>query len=88
LPNFPNTADTLGWAYYHNGAYSLVAPLLQEAVKKVPDDQGYRYHLGLTYQKLHDSQAAKAEFERAILLDPNSPTASQARRALSATGGS
>src|SRR6266480_359381 len=24
LPNLPNSADTLGWAYYHNGAYSVV----------------------------------------------------------------
>ncbi len=73
LPNLPNTADTLGWAYYHNGAYSLAAPLLQEAVKKVPGNQTYRYHLGLTYQKLKDDQAAKTEFEKALPWIPNHP---------------
>ncbi len=88
MPNLPNTAATLDWAYYHNGAYSLAAPLLQEAVKKVPGNQTYRYHLGLTYQKLKDDQAAKTEFEKAITLDPKSPLADQARRALGAPTGS
>jgi len=29
LPKLPNSADTLGWAYYNNGAYSVAAPLLK-----------------------------------------------------------
>lgn len=32
LPDLPNTADTLGWAYYHQGAYSSAIDTLQEAV--------------------------------------------------------
>jgi hypothetical protein len=26
LPNLPNSADTLGWAYYHSGAYLVAGP--------------------------------------------------------------
>jgi len=83
LPNLVNSADTLGWAYFHDGAFSVAAPLLEDAVKKAPDNSTYRYHLGLTYQKLNDSTRARAEFEKAIRLDPKSPIAEEARRALS-----
>ena len=83
LPNLANSADTLAWAYFHNGAFSVAAPLLEDAVKKAPDNSTYRYHLGLTYQKLNDSARARTELEKAIRLDPSSPIAEQARRALS-----
>ena len=87
LPNSPNTADTLGWAYYHNGAYSVAQPLLEEAVKKVSDNPAYRYHLGVTYQKLNDNVRARAQFEKAISLNPGSPIADESRRALEQTSG-
>ena len=83
LPNLPNSADTLGWAYYRTGAYSAAAPLLETAVKAVPDNQSYRYHLGVTYEKLKDPARAKAELEKAISLDPKSPVADEARQAIS-----
>jgi tetratricopeptide (TPR) repeat protein len=88
LPNLPNSADTLGWAYYNSGAFSVAAPLFEDAVKKVPNNQTYRYHLGLTYKKLNDPSRAKVELEKAIKLNPTSPLADQARHALSEmTGG-
>jgi len=87
LPNLPNSADTLGWAYYNNGGYSVAAPLLEGAVKATPANQTYRYHLGLTYQKLNDATRAKAEFEKIIALDPNSDVASHARQALNGLKG-
>jgi Flp pilus assembly protein TadD len=82
LPHVANSADTLGWAYYNNGGYSVAAPLFEEAVKALPNNQTYRYHLGITYQKLNDSARAKAELEKAISLDPKSPVADQARGVL------
>jgi tetratricopeptide (TPR) repeat protein len=87
LPNLPNSADTLGWAYYNNGGYSVAVPLLEGAVKATPGNQTYRYHLGLTYQKLNDATRAKAEFEKIIALDPNSDVASHARQALNGLKG-
>ncbi len=87
LPKLPNAEDTLGWAYYNNGGYSVAAPLLEDAVKATPSNQTYRYHLGLTYQKLNDPAKAKAEFEKAINLDPKSPLADRARSALSQLSG-
>jgi tetratricopeptide (TPR) repeat protein len=87
LPKLPNSADTLGWAYYHNGGYSVAAPLFEDAVKATPNNQTYRYHLGLTYQKLNDPVKAKAELEKVISLNPASPLADQARQALSQLSG-
>jgi len=87
LPNLPNSADTLGWAYYHNGAYSVAAPFFEDAVKKAPGNLTYHYHLGLTYQKLNDFAKARTEFEKTISLDPKSPLANEARGALSQNTG-
>jgi len=88
LPHLPNSADTLGWAYYHNGGYSVAVPLFEDAVKAIPNNATYRYHLGLTYQKLNDPTRAKAEFEKVIALNPTSPLADQARHSLSELSGS
>src|ERR1700730_6923075 len=78
---------TWAWAYYQNGAYSVAAPLFEEAVKKMSDNVDYRYHLGLTYQKLHDNDRARAQFEKIIGLNPKSTAADQARRALGQISG-
>jgi cellulose synthase operon protein C len=85
FPNLPNSADTLGWAYYRIGAYSTAAPLLESAVKGKPENQIYHLHLGLTYQKVNDKTRAKAELEKALSIDPNSEIAKQARQALAAS---
>ena len=87
LPNVPNSADTLGWAYYQNAAYSLAAPLLEEAVKGAPSNANYRYHLGMAYQKLNDVKRARMEFEKSIRIAPNAPSAEKASRALSELSG-
>jgi Flp pilus assembly protein TadD len=86
-PDLPNSADTLGWAYFHNGAFSVAAPLFEEAVKKTPSNLSYHLHLGLTYQKLNDSARARAQFEKIISLDPNSSLAEQARHELNEIAG-
>jgi len=82
LPTLPNSADTLGWAYYHGGSFSVAVPLFEEAVKKEPKNPTYHYHLGLAYQKLNESVRARAELQRAIIIDPKSPVADQARQAI------
>ena len=83
LPDLPNSADTLGWAYYHNGAFSLAVPLFEDAVKRAPGNLAYRYHLGLTYQKLNETVLARAQFDKIIEVDPKSQFAERARQALS-----
>jgi Flp pilus assembly protein TadD len=88
LPTLPNSADTLGWAYYHGGSFSVAAPLFEEAVKKEPSNSTYHYHLGLTYLKLKESTRARVELQKAISIAPKSPIADLARHAESQVSGS
>jgi Flp pilus assembly protein TadD len=88
LAGMPNSADTLGWAYYHNGSFSIAAQLLEEAVRKAPTNSTYLYHLGLIYKELNDAARARTQFEKAIRIDPKSPVAERAREALRQVSGS
>jgi tetratricopeptide (TPR) repeat protein len=65
----------------------VAAPLFEDAVKATPNNPTYRYHLGLTYQRLKDSTRAKAEFEKVIALNPSSQLADQARHQISELAG-
>jgi tetratricopeptide (TPR) repeat protein len=87
LPDAPQAADTLAWAYYHKGAYALAIGLLQEAVKKLPQNATYHYHLGMAYQKSGDRVQAKSHLQRALQINPDYPAAAQIRRALAELGG-
>ncbi len=45
MPDSPNAADTLGWAYYQKGLYPTAIDLFKEALKKVPNDPTFQDHL-------------------------------------------
>jgi len=82
MQDSPNTADTLGWAYVKSGIYDAAIPLFQEAIKKTPTNPTYYYHLGLAYQKFQKTELARANFQRAIKLEPRSARADEIRKAL------
>ena len=85
MPDSPNAADTLGWAYYQKGIYQSAISQFQEALKLSekrgePDDADLHYHLGLAYQKTNQTTLARQQLERAVKLRPNN---AEARKALS-----
>ena len=82
MPEAASTADTLAWAYYYQGAYSTALGLLQEAMKKSPDNPTYHYHLGVTFQKVKDVGHARDQFERALKLQPNPALSQQIHKAM------
>jgi len=86
MPNSPNTADTLAWAYYQKGTYGFARDLLEDAVKAQPGDATMQYHLGMVYGKLKDKANATLHLKKAISLEPNSPAAKDAQAALGALG--
>lgn len=86
MPNSPNTADTLAWAYYHKRAYAFARDLLEEAVKTDAANQTIQYHLGLVYRELRDKASAANHLRKAISLDPRTPTAKDATTALEGIG--
>ena len=84
MPEMIGFADTLAWAFCHKGSYGLAIGLLEEAVKKVPQNPIYHYHLGVAYQKNGNEAQAREHLQRALQLDPKSPKAAEIRQALSA----
>jgi len=88
LPDSPNAADTLGWAFYQKGAYRSAIDLFQEAIRlagksKLPDDPTFYYHLGLAYQKNDQPALARQQFERVLKIAPDYSAAADVRKALS-----
>jgi tetratricopeptide (TPR) repeat protein len=85
MPDSPNAADTLGWAYYQKGIYQSAISQFQEALRLsekhgAPDDADLHYHLGLAYQKTKQTALARQQLEKAIKLSPDN---ADARKALS-----
>ena len=87
LPNLPNTADTLAWAYYSKGIYNSAIDLLLEAVKQSPNDATFRYHLGLAYAKVNDLVHAREELQQALKLDTDGSESSNIKKALAEYAG-
>lgn len=85
MPDSPNAADTLGWAYYQKGVYQSAISQFQEALRLSekrgePDDSDLHYHLGLAYEKTNQNALARQQLEKAVKLSPNN---ADARKALS-----
>jgi tetratricopeptide (TPR) repeat protein len=82
LPDLPNSADTLGWAYYHQGVYNAAIDLFQEAIKADAKNPTYHYHLGMSYEKANNPVMAKKELEYTLQVSPNFSQATEIRRVL------
>ena len=85
LPDDADVNDTLGWVYYKKGLATMAVEPLERAVSKDPSNATFHYHLGLAYLKAGDERA-RATLKRALALDPGSPLAAEARRALNEGG--
>src|SRR5579863_2760156 len=85
MPDSPNAADTLGWAYFQKGVYGSAIDMFKESLrlnekKGAPDDPSVHYHLGLAYEKANQPDQARQQLERALKISPNF---SEAKKALS-----
>jgi tetratricopeptide (TPR) repeat protein len=86
MPDSVSSADTLAYAYYKKGIYDMSIDLLEDAIKKVPNNATCQYHLGLAYEKSNKRAEATAHLKRAVEIAPNSSIANDARRALEGVG--
>jgi len=87
MPDSPNVADTLGWAYFHKGIYGQAITYLEEAVKGIPNNPTFHYHLGRAYQKANDQAKARQHLKRALELKPKEGIANECRKLLTELGG-
>ena len=79
LPDNPNSADTLGFAFYQKRVYTSAINLFKEAVKKQPDNALFNYHLGLAYARNGQAELAQRQLQR---LNPGSSEAEDLKRTL------
>jgi tetratricopeptide (TPR) repeat protein len=87
LPDNPNSADTLGWAFYHKQVYTSAINLFKEAVKKEPENALFNYHLGLAYAKSGQVGLARQQLDRVVKIKPNFPEVEELRRAVAEAKG-
>lgn len=86
MPDSPNTADTLAWAYYYKGTYQFARDLLEDALNASPNNAAMHYHLGMVYSKLRDKRDAAIHLKKALMLAHDSQTEANARVALQGLG--
>jgi tetratricopeptide (TPR) repeat protein len=82
MPNIPSAADTLGWAYYHQGVYSSAIQTLSEAVKENPQNPTFHYHLGMAYEKANNPGLARQQLEYTLKISPSYAKADEIRKLL------
>jgi tetratricopeptide (TPR) repeat protein len=88
MPDSPNSADTLGWAYYQQGVYNAAIDLFQEAIKSQgevkgsPDNATYHYHLGMAYLKSNNLDLAKKQLQYTLQISPNYSQAGEIKKIL------
>ena len=76
----PIIADTLAWAYYKKGIYSMAEILLEESINLKDDYPIVHYHLGMVLKARGDEPKAKASFEKAISLGLEKPYLAEAEK--------
>jgi cellulose synthase operon protein C len=82
LPDNPNSADTLGWAFYQKHVYASAIDLFKEAVKKEPANPLFNLHLGLAYAKNGQASPGQQQLEKVMKMNPRQPGIDELRQAL------
>jgi tetratricopeptide (TPR) repeat protein len=82
LPDNPNTADTLGWAFYKKNVYGSAINLFKEAVTAQPQNPLFNCHLGLAYAKSGQRALARQQLDKVVRIKPDFPELDELRQAL------
>lgn len=64
----PYFKDTLGWASYRVGKVEEGLALIEDAVRQLPEQPIFRYHLGMSYAALNRKDQAREELQKALEL--------------------
>ncbi|HVO78591.1 MAG TPA: tetratricopeptide repeat protein, partial [Candidatus Bathyarchaeia archaeon] len=69
-PDQPSINDTLGWIQYKKGNYLIAVGLLNEVVKRIPQNPQYRFHLGMALSAAGQKDRAREELRKALQSAP------------------
>ncbi|WP_179378118.1 tetratricopeptide repeat protein [Jannaschia marina] len=84
----PAVSDTIGWIAFRRGNADGALPLLERAVRGLPQDAAVRLRLGQVQAALGDAASARASYEAVLgLVDAGDPVARDAEAHLAALGG-
>jgi tetratricopeptide (TPR) repeat protein len=78
----PTYMDTLGWVHYRLGEYGEAITVLTEVVDKAPDVPVFNYHLGMTYYKQGNREAAREYLSKAVAEEYSYDGVEEARETL------
>ena len=81
-PEMESVNDTLAWIQYKKGNFRVSVSLAEDAVKKAPDNPGFRYHLGMALSGAGEKDRARTELQKALQLKLNGPDAQEAQKTL------
>jgi tetratricopeptide (TPR) repeat protein len=85
MPEDPEIAETLGWAYYKMKNYTLAVDQLLFSINNRKDASAENYYrLGIALQAKGDLYLAKQTLQKSLQLNPKFSAADDARRLLSA----
>jgi len=82
----PQFKDTLGWVSYRQGDYKAAIPLLEEAVKGLPNLALVHYHLGMSFVAAGQPEKAGEQFKTAIGQAPGHDLEGKIRAAMAKIG--
>ncbi len=66
FPDDAKTQDVLGWVHYQQGNPEEASRQFQTAIRLVPENPQFFYHLGLAQQKLGKKNQAKVAYQRSL----------------------
>jgi tetratricopeptide (TPR) repeat protein len=67
----PQFQDTYGWAQFKKGDAQNAVATLEAAQEKLPNLAAVRYHLGMSYAAIGQSDKANEQFQKALALEPD-----------------
>ena len=86
MPDSPNSADTLGWAYYQQGVYNASIDLFQEAIKGTRKIRPITTISAWPTRKSNNFAMAKKQLEYTLQISPNYSQAEEIKKILAENG--
>lgn len=86
-PIHPNILITMAMGHFNQGDTETAKAMMDRAVRDFPQDALAHYYRGLTELSLGENDAARADLERSLALDPNHREAANARDFIGQLGG-